>query len=186
MDTPGSQSQVGTTLRPCHDAGLSPIWTQRHGWQLRSLRLPAQARRLATRLLWAAVAALGSTDIALGQSAMPQELVPLQGAWMVSAAERDGRRLEMLQEARFTIGEDSFELRSGELEIRGRIRIRIDTSPKQIDLVLSNGKVWRGIFVATARLLRINYVVGDATAERPKLFATSVDAPGTLLVMRRT
>jgi uncharacterized protein (TIGR03067 family) len=138
------------------------------------------------RLLWAALAAFGSSGTACAQSAMPEELVPLQGTWIVSAAEQDGSRLETLQEAKFTIGEDSFELQFGDLAFRGKIRIRIDTSPKQIDLVLTSGRVWRGIYVATAKLLRINYVADGASAERPKLFSTSVDAPGVLLVMRRT
>ena len=145
-----------------------------------------QIRMPLIRLLWAAAATLGLSPAASGQSAMPEELVPLQGTWTVSAAEENGRRYEALQEAKFTIGEDSFELQSGELQFRGKIRIRTDTSPKQIDFRLTSGRVWRGIFVVTAKLLRINFVVEGATAaERPKLFATSLEAPGMLLVMRR-
>ncbi len=117
---------------------------------------------------------------------MPESLVPLQGTWIVSNGEQAGKPIEALQGAKLTFGEDSFELQTAAGEFRGKIRIRTDVSPKQVDFLLTSGRVWRGIFVVTAKLLRVNYVDVAAATERPKLFATSADAPGTLLVMRRS
>jgi uncharacterized protein (TIGR03067 family) len=139
----------------------------------------------ATRLLWSAVAALALSPPALGQSATPELFVPLQGTWIVDSAEQDGTPVDVRWPAKLTIGDDSFELQTAAVEFRGKIRIRTDVSPKQIDFLLTSGRVWRGIFVVTAKLLRVNYVDAAAATERPKLFATSADAPGMLLVMRR-
>jgi uncharacterized protein (TIGR03067 family) len=138
----------------------------------------------AIRLLWTAVAALAWSQVAPGQSAVPEQFAPLQGTWVVTAAEQGGRPVDPLEGAKLTIGDDSFELQLAGREFRGKIKVRWEGSPKQIDFLLPR-TVWRGIFTLTAKTLRVHYVDVTDSAERPKLFATSADSPGTLLVMRQ-
>jgi uncharacterized protein (TIGR03067 family) len=116
---------------------------------------------------------------------MPPQLLELQGTWLVTAAERAGVGLAGVQGAKLTFGEDSFELRAGLSEIRGKVKVRANLSPKQMDFRLPDGTVWLGIYAVTAKTLRVNFVVATATSQRPELFATSAEVPATLLTTRR-
>jgi uncharacterized protein (TIGR03067 family) len=131
------------------------------------------------------VAALCLLPAALAQSLVPAELLELQGTWRVTAAERAGTPLAQVQGAKLTFGENSFELRAGLSEIRGKIHVRAHLSPKQIDFQLRDGTVWLGIYTVTAKSLRVSFVVATATSQRPELFATSTEVPATLLVTQR-
>ena len=119
------------------------------------------------------------------QSLVSPELLELQGTWLVTAAERAGSPLAEVQGAKLTFGESSFELRAGLSEIRGRIHVRAHLSPKQIDFQLRDGTIWLGIYTVTAKSLRVSFVKATATSQRPELFATSTEAPATLLVTER-
>jgi len=138
----------------------------------------------ATHLLWFAVAALALSQPALGQSATPEDLVPLQGTWIVSAAEQGGQSVDAMQGAKLTIGDDSFELQVGRREFRGKIKVRLEGSPKRINFLLPR-TVWLGIFTVTAKTLRVHYVDVAESAERPQLFATTAGMPGTVLTLQR-
>lgn len=116
---------------------------------------------------------------------VPESLRPLQGTWIVDAAEQAGMPVEELKGAKLTIGDNQFELQAGQREIQGRIAVRSDVSPKQIDFRFYNGAIWLGIYIPAANQLRLSYVDASATSERPRLFTTTADTPGTMLVMRR-
>jgi len=118
-------------------------------------------------------------------SMVPPELLELQGTWLVTTAERAGVPLAGVEDAKLTFGENSFELRAGLSEIRGKIYVRATLSPRQIDFRLPDGTVWLGIYALTAKSLRVNFVVATATSQRPERFATSREVPATLLITRR-
>src|ERR1044071_1079995 len=110
------------------------------------LPVPVLGRRLQRRLLVCAMA-LSLLPAALAQSPplvpsmVPPELLDLQGTWLVTAAERAGVPLADAKGAKLTFGENSFELRAGLTEIRGKIYVRASLSPKQIDFRLPDGTV---------------------------------------------
>ena len=138
----------------------------------------------ATRRFWSAVAILTWSTCAWSQSATPEAFVPLQGTWKVIGAEQGGRPVNALPGSKLIIGDDSFELQVAGHEFRGKIRVRWEGSPKQIDFLLPS-TIWRGIFTLTDKTLRVHYVDVTDSAERPTLFATTADQPTILLVMQR-
>jgi uncharacterized protein (TIGR03067 family) len=144
----------------------------------------ATHQRRKWRLCICAVA-VGVLPSVLAQSMVPPQLLELQGTWIVTEAQRAGVLLGEVGGAKLTFGEDSFELRAGLSEIRGKIYVRASLSPKQIDFRLPDGTVWLGIYAVTAKSLRVNFVVATSTSQRPELFATSAEVPATLLVTRR-
>jgi uncharacterized protein (TIGR03067 family) len=152
---------------------------------LEIMHMAATAVRGIGRPLLICVATACLLPSALAQSMVPPQLLELQGTWLVTTAERAGAELASVRGGKLTFGEDSFELRAGLSEIRGKIRVRASLSPKQIDFRLPDGTVWLGIYAVTAKSLRVNFVVATATSQRPELFATSVEVPATLLVTRR-
>lgn len=154
------------------------------------LRGPVFGKRL-RQVSYACAMAVSLLPAALAQSRIPvpsmvpPELLELQGTWLVTRAERAGVPLAGVEGGKLTFGEDSFELRAGLSEIRGKIYVRSSLSPKQIDFRLPDGTLWLGIYALTSKSLRVNFVVATATSQRPELFATSSEVPATLLVTRR-
>lgn len=123
---------------------------------------------------------------AAAQQSVDESLVPLQGGWTVTAAEQGGRPFDAIKGGVLDVDGEVFDLvtASGN-EIGGVLRVEVDAQPQQIDFLLSDGVVWEGIFTVRGDILRMNYVErGDA--ERPTIFATTSDTPGTVIVLRRT
>lgn len=151
---------------------------------------PEPTHRLVTDVQRARWLPLGAVIVCLlpsafAQSMVPAQLLELQGTWIVTDAQRAGAVLQTVRGAKLTFGEDSFELRAGLSEIRGKIYVRAGLSPKQIDFRLPDGTVWLGIYAVTAKSLRVNFVVATATSQRPELFDSSSATPSTLLITRR-
>ena len=85
-----------------------------------------------------------------------------------------------------TITGDRFTLlTAADNEFQGRIRIDATQSPGHLDFFHDDGLLWEAIFVAQPGFFRLNYVEADMDTARPTMFATTVDTPGTVIVMQR-
>ena len=115
------------------------------------------------------------------------EFARLQGAWTVTAAEQNGKPLDVIKGGVLTITDRNFALKTAAgNEFKGELRINAETSPKQLDFVHAGGTtVWEGIYTADGDVFRLNYVEAGGRDRRPTLFATSADSPGLVIVMRR-
>jgi uncharacterized protein (TIGR03067 family) len=105
----------------------------------------------------------------------------------VTAAEQNGRPLDVIKGGVLSISDRSFALRTAAgNEFQGELRVNPTTSPKQVDFVHAGGTtVWEGIYTAEGEVFRLNYVEAGGRDKRPTLFATSADLPGLVIVMRR-
>ena len=102
----------------------------------------------------------------------------------VAAAEQGGRSFDVIVGGTLTITDERFALLTATgNEFTGELRIDATTSPRQLDFVHADGTVWEAIYAAAGDFFRLNYI--DGGADRPTLFATANDTPGTIVVMRR-
>lgn len=142
-------------------------------------------RRLHVAVVVAALACFGTTA-GMAQESSEASFVPLQGAWTVRAAEQRGQPFDAIVGGLLRIEGSSFALRTATgNELNGVLRLDAAASPMQIDFVLSDGAVWEGIYAASGDVLRLNYVEADDGIERPNVFATTADTPGTVIVLGR-
>lgn len=130
---------------------------------------------------------LGSVILWVGAGAQGPatgDFEPLQGVWMVTAAEQGGRPFDITGGV-LRIDGEAFALRTAiGNEFSGTLWLNAAASPKQLDFVHSDGAVWEGIYAVSGDVFRLNYVErGDA--ERPTVFATTADTFGTVIVMRK-
>lgn len=143
-------------------------------------RLPLSARGLALVLGVVMVAPLAAQDRAA------EELARLQGAWAVVAGEQNGKPFDAIRGGTLTVTDRTFALRTaGGNEFKGEIRIKVSTSPAQLDFVHENGMVWEAIYSVDEDAFKLNYVEAGGRDQRPTVFATSTGTAGTIVVMRR-
>ena len=137
------------------------------------------------RLTLIMAAMTGVASLARAESTL-EALNTIQGTWVVRAGERGGKRSNAMKGARFVIGGDSFLFQPATGDsAKGKIVVRADISPHQIDFLLPSGELWQGIFSTTADSFRLTYVKAADRVERPKAFATTASSPSTLVLMRR-
>lgn len=127
--------------------------------------------------------------LALGVSAYAAESSPheaLRGTWTVTAAEQGGKPFDDIKGGKLTISGEKFDLvTAAGNHFDGTLRLKADSTPGQIDFVLSTGAVWIGIYTVNATTFRLNYVEQEGDARRPTAFATTADTPGTVIVMKK-
>lgn len=140
-----------------------------------------------TAAVCAVVVLVGSWVAVAAQDASADDLKTLQGGWMVVAAEQRGRSFDAIRGGGLVIEGRTFHLKTkAGNEFRGDIRVDAATSPKQLDFVHANGgPVWLAIYTVDEDALRLNYVEQGDGATRPRLFATSADGGGTVIVLNR-
>lgn len=122
----------------------------------------------------------------LGQASDTEAWSKLQGAWTVTAGEQNGRANDGIKGGVLTITEHAFQLRTATGgQFKGQLRIDVSVSPNQLDFVHDNGTIWQAIYTITGDAFRLNYVEAGDRIARPRLFATSADTPGSIVVMRK-
>ncbi len=121
------------------------------------------------------------------QDRVAEEFAKLQGSWTVTAAEQNGKPLDVIKGGVLTVSDRQFALKTAAgNEFKGELRLNPATSPKQVDFVHAGGAtVWEGIYTADGDVFRLNYVEAGGRDSRPRLFATSADSPGLVIAMRR-
>ena len=109
---------------------------------------------------------------------------PLQGSWTVRAAEQGGQPFEEIVGGMLTIDNDTFALTTAVgNEFSGALELDDSASPARIDFHLTDGTHWTGIYTVGNGMLRLNYVDAGEGAERPEIFATTAETPGTVIVL---
>ena len=111
---------------------------------------------------------------------------PLQGRWVVTAAEHNGKPLDAIKGGVMTIAGEAFEVRTatGNM-LKGTLRLDPSTRPAQMDLLHADGAKWEAIYDVSGEIFRINYVEAGGKDPRPSAFATSKKTEESLVVMRR-
>jgi uncharacterized protein (TIGR03067 family) len=111
---------------------------------------------------------------------------PLQGRWVVSGAEHNGKPMTGLNGGVMTIAGRAFEIRtaSGNM-LKGTLRLDSTKQPWQMDMVHADGVEWEAIYDVSGDTLRLNYVVKGEKDPRPASFATSEKTEESLIVLRR-
>jgi uncharacterized protein (TIGR03067 family) len=111
---------------------------------------------------------------------------PLQGRWVVTGAEHNGKPMNGLNGGVMTVNGGAFEIRtaSGNM-LKGTLRLDPSTTPAQMDMVHADGVQWEAIYELAGDTLRLNYVVKGEKDPRPTAFATSEKTEESLIMLRR-
>jgi uncharacterized protein (TIGR03067 family) len=113
-------------------------------------------------------------------------LAPLQGRWVVSAAEHNGKPFDAIKGGVMTIASDGFEIRtaSGNM-LKGTLKLDPSTLPAQMDMIHADGARWEAIYAIEGDTFRLNYVEAGGKDPRPSTFTTSGASEATVITLRR-
>jgi uncharacterized protein (TIGR03067 family) len=112
-------------------------------------------------------------------------LALLQGRWVVTSGEHNGKPLDAIKGGVLTISGDSFEIRtaSGNL-LKGTLRVDISKQPSHMDFLHADGTRWNAIYEVSGEAFRLNYVEAG-NDPRPAAFTTSDKTEETIVSLRR-
>jgi len=113
-------------------------------------------------------------------------LEPLQGRWVVTGGEHEGKPLDAIKGGIMTISGSAFEIRtaSGNL-LRGTLTLRAARAPFEMDMLHADGEKWEAIYAVEGETLKLNYVEAGGKDARPTTFTTSDTTEASLVVLRR-
>ena len=114
------------------------------------------------------------------------ELKPLQGRWVVTGCEHNGKPLDSLKGGVMTIAGTAFEVRtaSGNM-LKGTLRVDTSKRPFEMDLLHADGGRWEAIYSVDGDVLTLNYVEAGGKDPRPKAFTTSPATEESIVTLRR-
>jgi len=137
-------------------------------------------RRLVTPCLAFALALFALTVYAQDAAA------PLQGRWVVTGGEHNGKPMNTLNGGVMTVTGTAFEIRtaSGNM-LKGTLKLDAAKRPAQMDMIHADGTEWEAIYEATGDTFRLNYVVKGEKDPRPAAFATSDTTEESIVVLQR-
>jgi uncharacterized protein (TIGR03067 family) len=143
--------------------------------------------RAILRGLLAAVLAGACLAPALAQDRTAAELKKLQGTWIVTASERNGKADNAIKGGTLTLSGHAFALHTAAgNDLQGEFTINPSASPRQIDFVHADGTVWQAIYAVDHDVFKLNYVDASGRDPRPTIFATSADSQAAIVVMRKS
>jgi uncharacterized protein (TIGR03067 family) len=124
------------------------------------------------------------SSLAFGQT--QTALASLQGRWIVTAAEHEGKPFDAIKGGVMTITADSFEVRtaSGNM-LKGTLKIDPSTQPSQMDMIHADGERWEAIYAIDGETFRLNYVEAGGKDVRPTTFTSSDTTEATVIMLRR-
>lgn len=113
-------------------------------------------------------------------------LAPLQGRWVVSAAEHNGKPFDAIKGGVMTVAADGFEIRtaSGNM-LKGTLKLDPSKQPWQMDMTHADGARWEAIYEIEGETFRLNYVEAGGKDTRPTTFTTSDATEATVIILRR-
>ena len=124
------------------------------------------------------------TSPALAQSTATSS--PLQGRWVVTTAEHQGKPFDAIKGGVMTIAGDAFEVRTASGNVlKGTLKLDASKQPRQMDLLHADGGRWQAIYAVEGDSFRLNYVDMEGKEPRPTTFATSDATEATVIVLRR-
>jgi uncharacterized protein (TIGR03067 family) len=103
----------------------------------------------------------------------------LQGAWIATAAQRDGQAVDDVVGHRLAFSDDDFRIQSkdGKPLYAGTVQIDPSANPAAIDFIHRDGpldgKAWKGIYTLDGDILKICDNAPNLDAARP----TTLEAP---------
>lgn len=114
------------------------------------------------------------------------ELATLQGRWVVTGAEHEGKPFDAIKGGVMTIAGDGFEIRtaSGNM-LKGTLRLDASKQPSLLDMVHADGERWEAIYAIEGDTFRLNYVEAGGKDPRPTTFTTSDTTEATIITLRR-
>jgi uncharacterized protein (TIGR03067 family) len=136
----------------------------------------------------AVAAAVASSPGAAQEAARntPGALDALQGRWVVTGAEHNGRPLDAIKGGVMTVAGSAFEIRTAAGTIvKGTLRVDGSRAPAHMDLVHADGAIWEAVYEVSGDTFRINYVEAGGKDPRPAAFTTSPDTEESLVILRR-
>jgi len=144
-------------------------------------RLPLLTALLVGSVVVASVAA---------EDAAKKDFEKLQGTWVVTAAEQDGKPLDRLQGGKLTVKDQNFYVKTaGGTEMKGDLSLDPAKKPKHIDWLHQEGllreKTWQGIYELDGDDLKICYAEADSGKDRPDEFKTEADSKRLLVILKR-
>ncbi|MBY0527763.1 MAG: TIGR03067 domain-containing protein [Gemmataceae bacterium] len=120
-----------------------------------------------------------------------KELEKLQGVWVASTAERNGKAADDLKGHQLTFTGDKFIIKGKDSTPLYEGTIQVDTSkkPATIDFMHTagdlKGKTWKGIFVIDGDTLKTCDNAPDVTKDRPTDFVAKADSGYVAIVFKR-
>jgi len=137
-----------------------------------------------SRLILVSLVSLVLTSHAHAQSSNAAS--PLQGRWVVTAAEHEGKPFDAIKGGVMTIAGDAFEVRtaSGNM-LMGTLRLDPSKQPSQMDMIHADGARWEAIYIIEGETFRMNYVEAGGKDARPATFTTNDTTEATVIVLRR-
>jgi uncharacterized protein (TIGR03067 family) len=140
-------------------------------------------------LLLALGCLIGSDDIKTSDQ-NDKDLEKMQGTWHAIAGEIKGTPSESdaLKKFKLVVKNKSYTVKvSGEDHVSANLALRAGKDPKEVDIVLETGPVYKGIYEIEGDTLKICLVLSsDDDSERPKEFKTDEDSNTASFTWERT
>jgi uncharacterized protein (TIGR03067 family) len=115
-----------------------------------------------------------------------EDVAPLQGRWLVTAGEHNGKPMNSIVGGVMTITRNGFEIRTASGNVlKGMLRLDTSRRPLHMDMVHADGVEWEAIYEVTGDRLRLNYVEKGGKDPRPTTFTTSATTEESIVVLRR-
>lgn len=148
-------------------------WRRQHGAQLAALFVGL-----------AVVASVAAEEAA------KKDFEQLQGTWIVTGAEQDGKPLDRLQGGKLVVKDQNFHIKTASgTEMKGDLQLEPAKKPKHIDWLHQEGllreKTWQGIYELDGDDLKLCYAEADSGKDRPGEFKTEADSKRLLIVLKR-
>lgn len=141
-------------------------------------------------LLTALLVGLAVVGSVAAEDAAKKDFEKLQGVWVVTGAEQDGKALNRLQGGKLTVKDQNFHVKTaGGTEMKGNLSLDPAKKPKHIDWLHQEGllreKTWQGIYELDGDDLKICYAEADSGKDRPDEFKTEADSKRLLVILKR-
>ena len=113
-------------------------------------------------------------------------LASLQGRWVVTGAEHNGKPMDSIKGGVMTIAGSAFEVRTatGNL-LKGSLTADTSKRPFELDMLHADGERWEAIFSVEGDVLKLNYVEAGGKDPRPKTFTTSATTEESIVTLQR-
>jgi uncharacterized protein (TIGR03067 family) len=115
-----------------------------------------------------------------------EALAPLQGRWVVTGGEHQGRPLDAIKGGVMAVTGNAFEIRtaSGNM-LKGTLLLDTSARPFRMDMLHADGTKWEAIYETAGDTFRLNYVEVGGKDVRPTTFATADSTEASIIVLRR-
>jgi uncharacterized protein (TIGR03067 family) len=138
------------------------------------------------RPLALAVFALALVAPAAGAQDPAAALKALQGRWIITSAQGQGKAVEGLRGGVILILGQTFEIRPATgMPMKGTLKLDVTKRPFEIDVTLGGGTQWEGIFDVAVTSMRLAYVDAAAEEPRPVGFTPAAKSEASSLSLRR-